>query len=110
MSTLEHGPAVEYEEHQDISDYKTKIGIRFFAIYSIVFAGFVLINTFAPQLMKVKVILGLNLAVTYGFGLILAAIIMGLAYNAACTKKEREYEQKAENPAGSGNAPKGGRK
>jgi cation/acetate symporter len=33
---------------------------------------------------------------------------MGLAYNAACTKKEREYEQKAENPAGSGNAPEGG--
>jgi hypothetical protein len=35
-----------------------------FAIYSIVFAVFVLINTFAPQLMKVKVILSLNLAVT----------------------------------------------
>jgi len=37
----------------------------------------------------------LNLAVSYGFGLILLAIIMGLAYNAVCTKKEKEYEMLA---------------
>ncbi|HCG62726.1 MAG TPA: hypothetical protein DHV69_05775 [Sphaerochaeta sp.] len=89
---MEHGPAVEYQEETALSDYKTKIGLRFFAIYGAAFVGFVLINTFAPQLMKVKVLLGLNLAVSYGFGLILLAIIMGLAYNAVCTKKEHEYE------------------
>ncbi len=89
---MEHGPAVEVNEDPAASEYKTKIGLRFFAVYGVIFAGFVLINTFAPQLMKVKVILGLNLAVTYGFVLILAAIIMGLIYNALCTKKEDELE------------------
>jgi len=89
---MDHGPAVEYHEETALSEYKTKIGLRFFAIYGAAFVGFVLINTFAPQLMKVKVLLGLNLAVSYGFGLIILAIIMGLAYNAVCTKKEQEYE------------------
>ena len=89
---MEHGPAIEVNENPELSQYKTKIGIRFFAIYGSIFAGFVIINTFAPRLMKVKVVFGLNLAVTYGFALIIAAIIMGLAYNMVCTKKENEFE------------------
>lgn len=89
---MEHGPAVEFHEDTAVSDYKTRIGLWFFAIYGIAFAGFVLINTFAPRLMKVKIVLGLNLAVSYGFALILLAIIMGLAYNAVCTKKEQEFQ------------------
>ncbi len=92
---MEHGPAVEVNEDPAASAYKTKLGLRFFAVYGILFAGFVLINTFAPQLMKVKVVLGLNLAVTYGFALILTAIIMGLIYNFLCTKKEDELEASA---------------
>ena len=36
------------------------------------------------------VILGLNLAVVYGMGLIVLAIVMGLVYNQMCTKKEDE--------------------
>jgi len=87
---MDHGPAVQQEEDPAVSLYKTKLGLRFFAVYGIVFAGFVLINTFAPKLMKVKIVFGLNLAVVYGFSLILIAIIMGLLYNAFCTKKENE--------------------
>jgi hypothetical protein len=97
---MDHGPAVEVVEHLEVSEYKTKIGIRFFIVYSIVFCGFIVINTVAPQLMKVRVLFGLNLAVTYGFSLIIAAVVMGLAYNAACSKKEREFEQRAADDAG----------
>jgi uncharacterized membrane protein (DUF485 family) len=91
---MEHGPAVEVNENPELSEYKTKIGLRFFAIYGSFFAGFVIINTFVPGLMKIKVLLGLNLAVTYGFALIIAAIIMGLIYNMVCTKKENEFESR----------------
>ena len=66
-----------------------------------VYAGFIIINTVAPKLMGKQVIFGLNLAVTYGFGLIILAVIAGLIYNAICTKKEDELaalegEQEAE--------------
>jgi uncharacterized membrane protein (DUF485 family) len=74
------------------SEVKKKIGIRMFIAYGIVYAGFVLINTFFPRVMGIPVLFGLNLAVTYGFGLILLAIISGLIYNSICTRKEDEME------------------
>ncbi len=89
---MDHGPAVKVTEDSVVSEYKTRVGLRFFAIYGIIFVGFVGINTFFPKLMMVRVVFGLNLAVTYGFFLILTAIVMGLIYNALCTKKELEFE------------------
>jgi uncharacterized membrane protein (DUF485 family) len=74
------------------SEVKKKIGIRMFIAYAIVYAGFVIINTWMPQLMGKTVLFGLNLAVTYGFGHILLAIVAGLIYNFICTKKEDEME------------------
>ena len=74
------------------SEVKKRIGIRMFIAYAAVYAGFVIINTLAPQLMSKRIIFGLNLAVTYGFGLILLAIIAGMIYNRICTKKEEEME------------------
>ena len=74
------------------SEFKKKVGIRMFIVYAIVYAGFIIINTVAPKLMGKTVAFGLNLAVTYGFGLIILAIIAGIVYNAVCTRKEKELE------------------
>lgn len=84
-----HGPSVEWKEDKAVA-YKTSIGVKLFLVYCIIYAGFILINTFASQLMETKIMFGLNLAIVYGFGLILIAIIMGLVYNHLCTKKEDE--------------------
>jgi uncharacterized membrane protein (DUF485 family) len=86
---MDHGPLVEHEE-DFASEYKTRIGIVLFAIYGTIYAGFVLINALVPEVMAVIVFFGLNLAVVYGFGLIILAIVMGLIYNWLCTKKEDE--------------------
>jgi uncharacterized membrane protein (DUF485 family) len=72
------------------SEFKKKVGIRMFVAYAVVYAGFIIINTAAPKLMGISVAFGLNLAVTYGFGLIILAIVAGIIYNAICTKKEDE--------------------
>jgi len=85
---MDHGPNIQGEDFG--SEYKTKIGLILFAVYSILYAGFVAINTFAPQSMEMIVLFGINLAVSYGFGLIVAAIALGLVYNWLCTKKEDE--------------------
>ena len=42
--------------------------------------------------METVVLFGVNLAVTYGFGLIVVAILMGLFYNFLSTRKERELD------------------
>ena len=39
--------------------------------------------------MEKIVFFGLNLAVTYGFGLIVFAFVLGLIYNRICALKER---------------------
>lgn len=74
------------------SGYKTKAGLILFFVYGFIYFGFIILNTLAPRMMEVKIVLGLNLAVTYGFGLILLAIGMGLIYNRLCTRKEKEME------------------
>jgi uncharacterized membrane protein (DUF485 family) len=86
---MDHGPAVELGvDHA--SDLKSKLGIKLFAVYSLVYIGFIAINVIEPILMEKVIFLGLNLAVVYGMGLIFLAIIMGLFYNHICTR----YEQK----------------
>ncbi|MBL8133074.1 MAG: DUF485 domain-containing protein [Anaerolineae bacterium] len=64
------------------------MGLILFLIYGVVYLGFVVVNTFSPASMGQVVLAGLNLAVVYGFGLILLAIVMGLIYNVMCSRAE----------------------
>lgn len=74
------------------SRYKSRLGVRMFFVYCIVYAGFVFTNVLTEgQAMQKIVFAGLNLAVVYGMSLILLALIMALIYNALCTAKEKEY-------------------
>lgn len=82
-----HGPATDWGADKAIAS-KARVGIILFFIYCIAYGGFVAINTLKPKLMDIEVIAGVNLACVYGFGLIVLAIIMGLIYNALCTKME----------------------
>ena len=84
---MHHEPAQPLEK-DNASDMKARLGLILFGVYSLIYAGFVLINTFNPKLMGAEVFSGLNLAVVYGFGLIVLAIIMGLIYNVICTRAE----------------------
>lgn len=92
-----HGEAVKLGK-DEAAEIKSKVGLVLFGIYSLIYAGFVFINTLTPKTMGTKIIFGLNLAVVYGFGLILLAIIMGVLYNHYCTKLEnrlnKEYAEK----------------
>jgi len=84
---MDHGPAVELGKDYAIKK-KTKLGVILFFVYLIVYAGFVAIGVADYKLMG-KIVLGeQNLAVVYGMGLILFAIVLGLFYNWRCTKYE----------------------
>ncbi len=84
---MDHGPAIQCEK-DNASEYKSKLGLFLFVIYLAIYTGFVIINTVKPKLMEIKMFLGLNLAVVYGFGLIILAIVLGLIYNAMCSSAE----------------------
>lgn len=77
-------------------EYKKRVGVWMFLAYSAVYAGFVLVNLFAPRSMEAIVLAGANLAVVYGYGLILLAVVLSLVYTGLCSRKERELEEPAE--------------
>jgi len=82
-----HGPAADLGKDLSISK-KFRLGIIMFVFYLLVYAGFVFIGMYAPEMMGKPVLFGLNLAFVYGMGLIVLAALMGLGYNFFCTRYE----------------------
>lgn len=82
-----HEPAAQSGPDHAVEE-KTRLGVWMFILYAIIYGGFVAINVLKPTLMEVRIIFGLNLAVVYGFGLIVFALILALIYNRICGKKE----------------------
>ena len=83
-----HEPAPPRGRDYAVSE-KMRLGVWMFLLYAVIYAGFVAINVFKPKLMEVRVIFGLNLAVFYGFGLIVMALVLALIYNALCRRHEK---------------------
>ena len=83
-----HEPAAE-SGPDHASAYKMRLGVRMFIPYALVYAGFVFVNLAKPAWMEKTVLLGMNLAVVYGFGLIALALVMALFYNHFCARQER---------------------
>jgi uncharacterized membrane protein (DUF485 family) len=61
-----------------------RIGMVLFGVYLLLYGGFVLINAFSPSTMELTPIEGVNLAILYGFGLIVAALLLALLYGWLC--------------------------
>jgi uncharacterized membrane protein (DUF485 family) len=58
-----------------------------FAIYVPIYAAFILISVLSPKTMGTD-IGSLNLAIVFGFGLIVLAIAQALVYNYICSRHE----------------------
>lgn len=87
-----HGPATDWGEDKAIG-YKTKLGLWLFLLYVLVYIGFIAINVASPKTMATIVFAGQNLAVVYGFGLIVLAFVMGMIYDVLCSNKEDELNK-----------------
>jgi len=78
-------------EHAELDDERTsarnaRTGLWLFAAYLLVYGGFVGLSAFSPDSMKVVVTGGVNLAVAYGFGLIVLALVLALIYGWVCRR------------------------
>ena len=91
-----HEPAPEMGKDYG-TEFKTRLGVVLFLFYAIVYAGFVGINLADAKLMEIIIVWGLNLAVVYGFSLIILALIMALIYTRICSWKENQLKVIDEN-------------
>jgi len=60
--------------------YNARLGMVLFVVYLILYGGFVFLNAFAPSAMEITPLAGVNLAIWYGLGLIVAALVLALIY------------------------------
>ncbi len=89
---MSHGPPTEWEKDKS-EGFKRKLGLIMFAAYTVFYLIFVFLCVLSPQLVATKVG-GINLAIAYGFALIIVAIIQALIYNFVCARRERSETHK----------------
>ena len=84
MAGFDHGSAQPQEVEDPVEvARRLKIGLRLFCAYCLLYAGFVLLNAFAPKVMEIT-FGGVNLAIWYGFTLIGGAMVLALLYAWLC--------------------------
>jgi uncharacterized membrane protein (DUF485 family) len=84
MAEFDHKPTAPEVVSPTEAARNARYGLALVALYSSLYAAFVLLNAFAPQAMEVIVVAGLNLAVLYGLVLIAAAFVLALVYAWIC--------------------------
>jgi uncharacterized membrane protein (DUF485 family) len=92
MEDISYNRNIQYS----VESYKQKLGLFLFIIYSLFYSGFVFISVFNIETMDIIIIFGLNLAVFYGMGLIILALILALIYSKLCNRKELLFKLKKE--------------
>ena len=73
-----------------MSNRNTRLGLTLFVLYLAFYGGFVGLAAFAPDMMARTPWAGINLAIWYGIGLIVAAVVLALVYGWACDSKSRQ--------------------
>jgi uncharacterized membrane protein (DUF485 family) len=86
MPGFDQAPAKQAEPAEDpvVVKRRVRVGHVLFAFYTALYAGFMLLNAFAPEKMENTPLAGLNIAVLYGLALIAVAFLLALAFEALC--------------------------
>lgn len=89
-----HGESTNWAKDES-SVIKELVGRWLFFLYAVFYAGFIIINVASPGFMGID-IGGLNMAIAFGFGLIILAMILAFAYNHISTRSELLFNELAE--------------
>ena len=88
MAAFGHEPATPVIGQPEVWQRNARYGMILFIIYLALYGAFVLVNALRPEWMDVLVFGGVNLAVAYGLGLIVAAFGLALYYGWLCRSSE----------------------
>lgn len=85
--------ATHPDDHPELSSLNARSGLWLFFVYFALYAGFMGLATFVPQVMARPVLAGVNLAITYGVFLIAGALVVAAIYMALCGRNARQVSQ-----------------
>jgi uncharacterized membrane protein (DUF485 family) len=87
MAGLDFKAAVAKEqEDAAVVAHNTRIGLILFTVYVLFYGGFMILSAFWPEVMRKPFLFGVNLAIVYGFALIVAALVLAMVYMRICRK------------------------
>lgn len=73
-----------HDDHPELSAANANTGLWLFALYCLAYGVFMYLAAFSPSTLAMVTPLGPNLAIVYGFGLILGALVVALLYMLLC--------------------------
>lgn len=82
--------AAREQEDASVIAHNTRMGVIFFVIYVVFYGGFMALSAFWPETMSRPFLGGANLAVVYGFSLIILALVLALAYMKVCRRAGKQ--------------------
>ena len=71
---------VHDDHHPETVSRNARVGLVLFAVYCVLYGGFMVMNAFFPERMGQAPFGGVNLAVMYGLLLIVAAFLLAVLY------------------------------
>lgn len=75
----------QHDDHPKTRGHHARWGLILFSVYVVCYTGFIILAAFDYQAMKSPTPFGsVNLAIMYGMGLILAALLLALIYLFLC--------------------------
>ena len=84
MNLLDHGGESTEARDETVERHNARVGMALFIAYLAVYAAYMVVNVLAPEWMDVVPFWGLNLAVLWGMGLIVGALILSIIYMLLC--------------------------
>jgi len=89
MAGLDYkAPVAKEQEDAAVVAHNTRMGVILFVVYVLFYGGFMALSAFHPQAMSKPFMGGVNLAVVYGFALIVAALLLAVVYMKVCRKSK----------------------
>ncbi len=87
METLELKTSLaKDQEKKAVVAHNTRVGVLLFIVYVIFYGGFMALSAFAPETMSEPFLGGVNVAVVYGFALIIVPLLLAFLYMKLCRK------------------------
>jgi uncharacterized membrane protein (DUF485 family) len=86
MTLLDHAPAPAPSDDERTVARNARYGNWLFVAYLLFYGGFVVASAFRPEWLDAVPVAGVNLAIVYGFALIIVALALALVYAWACRR------------------------
>jgi uncharacterized membrane protein (DUF485 family) len=81
----DHGPSTHVEtETEEMSARNARVGRVLFVVYLVGYVGYMVLVAFKPDVLRKVAPPGVNVAVSYGFALIIGALVLALLYAWMC--------------------------